>query len=127
MFLSSTLFQETRGTAFFRVLAGKNAAFYVDVLDALERESADRPDGMAREEAILIIAEVLESHPGMDFDEESDPPAATPRDRGRMLLDHLIQCRWLEEPPRRDWRRTVHFDAHGKAMPVYFAKVKQAA
>ncbi len=123
VFLSSTLFLETRGTAFFRVLAGKNAAFYVDVLDALERESADRPDGMAREEAILIIAEVLESHPGMDFDEESDTPAATPRDRGRMLLDHLILCRWLEEPPRRDWRRTVHFDAHGSTLMAALRKI----
>ncbi len=123
MFLSATLFQETRGTAFFRVLAGKNAAFYVDVLDALERESADRPDGMAREEAILIIAEVLERHPDMDFDEESEMPASTPRDRGRLLLDHLIQCRWLEEPPRRDWRRTVHFDAHGSTLMAALRKI----
>ena len=123
MFLSSTLFQETRGTAFFRVLAGRNAAFYVDVLDALERESADRPDGMAREEAILIIAEVLEQHPGIDFDEESEIPGASPRDRGRVLLDHLIQCRWLEEPPRRDWRRTVHFDAHGSTLMAALRKI----
>ena len=123
MFLSSKLFQETRGTAFFRVLSGKNAPFYVDVLDALERESADRPEGMAREEVILIIAEVLEEHPATDFEEESETSAVTPRDRGRLLLDHLIQCRWLEEPPRRDWRRTVHFDAHGSTLMAALRKI----
>jgi hypothetical protein len=122
--LSSKLFQETRGTAFFRVLAGKNAPFYVDVLDALEREAADRPDGMAREEAILIIAEVLERHPGIAFEEETETSAASsPRERGRQLLDHLIQSRWLEEPPRRDWRRTVHFDAHGSTLMAALRKM----
>jgi hypothetical protein len=121
--LSSTLYQETRGTGLFRVLAGKNAPFYVDVLDALERESAERPDGMAREEAILLIAEILEQRPGLEFEEESDGPAATPRERARLLLDYLIQCRWLEEPPRRDWRRTVHFDAHGATLMAALRKI----
>ncbi len=123
MFLSSTLFQETRGTGFFRVLAGKNAPFYVDVLDALDRESTDRPDGMAREEAILLIAEILEQLPGLEFDEDAELPAATPRERARQLLDYLIQCRWLEEPPRRDWRRTVHFDAHGATLMAALRKI----
>ena len=127
MLLSSTLFQETRGTPFFRVLAGRNAPFYVDVLDAVERESTDRPEGMAREEVILIITKVLEQHPSMAFDEETDPAAttnaATPRDRARLLLEHLIECRWLEEPPRRDWRRTVHFDAHGSTLIAALRKI----
>lgn len=123
MLLSSTLFQETRGTGFFRVLAGKNAPFYVDVLDVLERESAERPDGMAREEAILLIAEILEQRPGLEFEEAAELPAATPRERGRGLLDYLIQCRWLEEPPRRDWRRTVHFDAHGATLMAALRKI----
>ena len=89
MLLSSTLFQETRGTPFFRVLAGRNAPFYVDVLDAVERESTDRPEGMAREEVILIITKVLEQHPSMAFNEETDPAAttnaATPRDRAFVI------------------------------------------
>ena len=123
MSLSSTLFQETRGPAFFRVLAGKNAPFYVDVLDALERESGDRPEGMAREEVILIIIEVLDEHPGMDFGEETDSAATTPRDRARLLLEYLIGCRWLEEPPRHDWRRTVHFDAHGATLITALRKI----
>ena len=36
--LSTALFRETRGGGFFRVLSGRNAPFYVDVLDSLERK-----------------------------------------------------------------------------------------
>lgn len=119
--LSTALFRETRGTGFFRVLGGRNAAFYVDVLDDLDRESADRPDGMAREEAIAMIVETLERHPGFEFELESDDATADQqatdtRNRARLILEHLIKCRWLEEPPRRDWRRKLHFDAHGATL-----------
>ena len=126
--LSTALFRETRGTGFFRVLGGKNAAFYVDVLDDLEREAADRPDGMAREEAIAMIVETLERHPGFEFEAESDEEtldqqAADIRNRARFILEHLIKCRWLEEPPRRDWRRKVHFDAHGATLISALRKI----
>ena len=67
--LSTALFRETRGGGFFRVLSGKNAPFYVDVLDSLERESSDRPDGMAREEVLAIIIETLDRHPNLELDE----------------------------------------------------------
>ena len=123
MFLSSSLLKETRGTAFFRVLAGKNAPFYVDALDVLERETAERADGIAREEAIQIIAEILECHPGIDFEEAPEAHGATPQDRARILLGYLIRCRWLEEPARRDWRRTVQFDAHGSTMMAALRKI----
>lgn len=124
--LSSALFRETRGQALFRVLAGRNAAFYVDVLDAIERESADRPDGMAREEVIALIADTLEHHPGFEFEtgeDDPDTPPATPHEKARLLLDHLLRCRWLDEPPRRDWRRTVHFDAHGATLIAALRKI----
>lgn len=125
--LSTALFRETRGTGFFRVLAGRNAAFYVDVLDALEAESAERPNGMAREEVIAIIAEVLETHPHFEFDPEPDLPettlATTVRDKARLLLDQLLKCRWLDEPPRRDWRRSIHFDAHGATLMAALRKI----
>jgi hypothetical protein len=116
--LSTALFRETRGVGFFRVLAGKNAACYVDVLAALEAESADRPDGMSREEVILLIAETLEHHPQFEFedDDEGHDPASTPREKARLLLEKLLKQHWLDEPPRRDWRRTIHFDAHGATL-----------
>lgn len=126
--LSTALFRETRGSGFFRVLAGKNAPFYVDVLDGLERETSDRPDGMAREEAIALIVETLEAHPGFEFDPEADESeaatqAADIRDRARLILEHLLKCRWLEEPPRRDWRRKIHFDAHGATLLTALRKI----
>lgn len=126
--LSTALFRETRGTGFFRVLGGINAAFYVDVLDDLEREAADRPDGMAREEVIAMVVETLERHPAFEFEAESDEAtfdqqAADTRNRARLILEHLIKCRWLEDPPRRDWRRKVHFDAHGATLITALRKI----
>ena len=120
--------RELRDPAFFRVLAGKNAPTYLDVLDALERESAERPEGMAREEAIELVAEVLSRHPDFRPDEDDELSAAggdslPPRERARQVLDHLSRCRWLEEPPRRDWRRTVHFDAHGATLMAALRKI----
>lgn len=123
--LSTALFRETRGPGFFRVLAGRNAPFYVDVLDSLERESADRPDGIAREEAVAIIAETLERHPGFEFDDEADAESLPSdfRERARLLLEVLLKCHWLEEPPRRDWRRKIHFDAHGATLLAALRKI----
>ena len=123
--LSTALFRETRGTGFFRVLAGRNAPFYVDVLDTLETEASDRPDGMAREEIIAMIADTLERHPGFELEPDVDTQAgtATPRDKARLLLEQLLKCRWLDEPPRRDWRRTIHFDAHGATLMAALRKI----
>lgn len=124
--LSTSLFRETRGTAFFRVLAGKNAPFYVDVLDSLEKEASERSDGIAREEVIAIISETLERHPGFELDEDTDASESTDRsqrEKARLLLDHLVKCRWLEEPPRRDWRRTLQFDAHGATLISALRKI----
>jgi len=70
--LSTALFRETRGLGFFRVLSGRNAPFYVDVLDTLERETSERADGMAREEAVVLIVETLERHPGFEFDSDAE-------------------------------------------------------
>lgn len=133
--LSSALFRETRGTGFFRVLAGKNSPFYVDILDSLERECSERPDGIGREEAVALIADTLERHPGIDWEADfaGDPdsgevfptaePSSAPRDRARLLCTVLIRNRWLEEPPRRDWRRTLHLDAHGATMLAALRKI----
>ena len=121
--LSTSLYREVRDPAFFRVLTGKNAPTYVDVLDALDRECTEQPDGLEREDAIEIIAEVLTKHPEfqpeVDEDHAEDELLASalpPRETSRRLLDHLSRCRWLEEPPRKDWRRRLYFDAHGSTL-----------
>ncbi len=122
--LSTALFRETRGAGFFRVLAGRSAPFYVDVLHTLEMESADRPDGMSREEVILLIIDTIENHPEFELDEEDgDDAEGTPREKARLLLEKLLKCHWLDEPPRRDWRRTIHFDAHGATLLTALRKI----
>lgn len=120
--LSTSLFREVRDPAFFRVLTGKNAPTYVDVLDALDRECGDQPDGLDRQEAMEIVLETLASHP--EFQPEADEdaeegeltPALPPRETARRVLERLMRCRWLEEPPRKDWRRRLYFDAHGATL-----------
>lgn len=121
--LSTALFRETRGAGFFRVLAGKNAAFYVDVLDVLEVETSDRSDGIGREEAVALIVETLERHPNLEFGEEEGELPTDLREKARALLEYLLKCHWLEEPPRRDWRRKIHFDAHGATLLTALRKV----
>ena len=121
--LSSALFRETRGQGFFRVLSGQNAVFYIDVLDSLERAAADRPEGMAREDAIALITETLEIHPDFEFDEETGSQPSEPRDKARLLLNYLVKTNWLDEPPRRDWRRAIHFDAHGVMLIQALRKI----
>jgi len=122
--LSTALFRETRGGGFFRVLAGRNAPFYVDALSTLEAEAADRPDGMSREEVILLIAESLEQHPQFEFEEDEEhDPTSTPREKARLLLEKFLKSHWLDEPPRRDWRRTIHFDAHGATLLAALRKI----
>jgi len=124
--LSTALFRETRGGAFFRVLAGRNAPFYADVLDALDLASSEHADGLPREAALAIIADTLEHHPGFEFeddDESPTPSAADLREKSRILLDHLLKCHWLEEPPRRDWRRMIHFDAHGSTLMAALRRI----
>ena len=121
--LSTALYYEVRDPAFFRVLAGKNAPTYVDVLDALDRECAEQADGLERNEAVEIIADVLAKHPEFRPDDDDIVTAADwvaealpTRETARRILDHLTRCRWLEEPPRKDWRRRLYFDAHGSTL-----------
>ena len=66
--LAAQLFREVN-PGFFRVLAGKSAAVYLDVLDGLEREASERHEGMSREEALAIVSEVLAQHPAFAPDE----------------------------------------------------------
>lgn len=125
--LSISLLREVRDLAFFRVFSGKNAPAYLDVLDALDHESSERPDGLAREEAIELIGEALARHPDFLPDEEEAVDlafAALPtREKARAVLDHLMRCRWLEEPPRRDWQRRIYFDAHGATLMAALRKI----
>lgn len=87
----------------------------------LDRECTAQPDGLERVDAIEVIAEELSKHPEFQAKEdlaESELTEATalPREAASRVLDHLFRCRWLEEPPRKDWRRRLYFDAPGSVL-----------
>src|SRR5437667_11270774 len=90
-------------SGFFRVLAGKSAAVYLDVLDALEREASERHEGMSREEALAIVSEVLAQHPSFAPEEGEIEGSVREqftglplREKARRVLDHLAR-------PEIDW------------------------
>jgi len=121
--LATELFREIR-PGLFRVLGGRMAPTYIDLLDALESESARRHEGMSREEALGIISEVMSQHPefapeAADLQEVPDDFAALPpRERARRVLDYLARkdVGWVEEVQLPDWQRRIRFDAHGATL-----------
>jgi len=119
--LSAQLFREVRH-GFFRVLAGKNAAVYLDVLDALEREASEHHEGLSREEALAIVSAALAQHPAFAPEEgeiealASDQFASLPlREKARRVLDHLAKqdIGWILDEQLPNWERVIRFDAHG--------------
>lgn len=123
--LSAELFREVR-PEFFRVLSGMNAAVYVDCLDALEQEALQRNEGMSREEAINIIAEVLGNHP--DFKPDEILPEGTidnlpAREKARCVLDYFARTGWVEAHTGADWHRQIFFDAHGSTLLTAVRKI----
>ncbi len=115
--LSQALFREVR-PEFFRVLSGgRTSGLYLDVLDALERASAHRVEGIDRDDALALIEDAVEAHADVPLD-EADPTTAglSARDKSRALLDTLRKAGWLEEEERADWQKLVHFDPRGQAL-----------
>ena len=103
------------------MLAGALARLYIDVLDVLEGEAAQRNEGMSREEALALASEVIENHPdaavAVEGDDDSAQVAALPvRDRARWVLDRLIATGWLEEQLRADYQRLIFFDPNGAIL-----------
>jgi len=119
--LATELFREIR-PGLFRVLAGSNAAVYVDVLDILEREASERHLGITREEAMTIVGEVIARHPLFTpEDPELERPAtdqfsALPlREKARRVLDYLAkpEIGWVLDEQLHNWDRVIRLDAHG--------------
>lgn len=121
--LAAELFREVR-PEFFRVLGGPLAGVYVDALDCIEREAAQRSAGIEREEALSLVEQVVEQHGDLAAD-ENDPItlAATVRDKARVVLETLKLAGWLEEPERSDWRRLVFFDSNGTPILQALRKI----
>ena len=115
--LSSALFREVR-PEFFRVLAGqKTGRLYVDALDALERVTARRVQGIERDDAVALVEEAVEAHADVPLD-EGDPGSAalSTREKARAVLDTLRRAGWLEDEERSDWQKLVHFHPSGQVL-----------
>lgn len=123
--LSRLLFGEVP-VEFFRVLSSRGAAMYVDALDALGQEAAQRNEGLLREEALEIVAGVLARNPDFVPEEDENGFVDLPlREKARRVLDYLVRCRWLEEPTRPDWQRVLFFDAHGSTLLGALRRIAQ--
>lgn len=121
--LAAHLFREVR-PEFFRVLAGSLAYLYVDALDALEREAAQRSQGLDRDEALALVEQVVEQH-GEISAAEGEPvaQAATTRDKARIVLETLRKAGWLQEEERTDWQRLIFFDPNGVQLLQVLRKI----
>ena len=121
--LAAPLFREV-GPEFFRVLAGPTGPAYVDALDALERECAQRTLGVEREEALAVLEQALGPYAGLTFDDpavssstvSATSAAPTLRDRARSVLDRLITTGWVKQEEKSDWRRLIFFRSAGTLM-----------
>ncbi len=125
--LSHDLFREVRPD-FFRVLSGVNAPIYVDALDALEFEAAQRHEGMDREDALALVSEVLSRQPDFlpEVEEGIDPALLanlTLREKTRYVLDYFTRAGWVEAETGTDWRRVIHFNPHGSALLAAARKI----
>jgi hypothetical protein len=124
MSFSANLFREVRPD-FFRVLSGPLARLYVDALDALEREAAHRPAGIARDDVLAIIEQVVEQHTELaNTPGETLAAIASSREKARAVLEALRNAGWLmEDDSRSDYRKLIFFEANGIVLLQAMRKI----
>lgn len=110
--LSSALYREVT-PEFFRILSGPAARLYIDALDALERVSVHRVQGIDREDAVALTEEAVEAHADVSLEEA---PGLGNREKARAVLEVLRRAGWVEEEERADWQKLIHFHPSGQAL-----------
>lgn len=129
--LGSQLFQEVP-REFFGLLAGRNAALYLDVLDRLA-PALEEAGHLSRTEAAAIAEEGLREHPEFNIQDELPPdtttqPAETTEPtlstQAAFVLRRLVETRWLLEPLRSDWQRLLLLNP---AAETLLAALRQVA
>lgn len=112
--LSDALYRAVR-PEFFRILSSPAAPLYVDALDALEKASMHRVEGLDREDAIALIQEAVEAHAEVVID-SAEAVVLSSRDKARVVLEIFRRAGWVEEEERADWQKVVHFEPDGQTM-----------
>jgi len=113
--LSTGLFAEVP-PEFFRILSGPNARIYTDALDALGRELSEGSTGLSRQEAVEVVAVIVEHHLGLKEEESTTEDLHSPRAQANFILNRFLQTGWMSEPSRADYQRILFFERQGEIV-----------
>jgi len=89
---------------FFRPLARRNAAVYIDCADRL-MEALDEGGQIPNDEVRLLIREVLARHPDVQLEEDEGGMFRDLHQRAAQFYNRLLEARWIEA-------RRVSLDEH---------------
>ncbi len=81
---------------FFRPLARRSAAIYVDCAERMA-EAAGDAGRLPQQEAVAVIREVLAAHPGVALEEDEGALFRDARQRAGQFFNRLCDARWLED------------------------------
>lgn len=82
--------------AFFRPLARRSAAFYVDCLERLDFASAPKGGELDRQEVAQIVAETLTDHPNVQW-EDDENQSQDARTAASFLLRQMEEAGWIRK------------------------------
>lgn len=123
MALSTQLFEEVRSD-FFRILSFESAALYLDCVDAIASSMPTRGGGIARQEALDIVGDILRINPSSIVEGQSGD-TSTVAGKSNLVLNKLIASGWLEEPERSDYQRQVFLDPNAEILLDAIRRIAQ--
>jgi len=121
--LSAQLFDEVRSD-FFRILGFESAPLYLDAVDAIAMAMPVRGGGIARTEALEIVADILRMNPGTTVEgqtAENNTVAA----KSNLVVNKLSASGWLEEPERSDYQRNIFIDPNAEILLDALRRIAQ--
>jgi hypothetical protein len=121
--LSTQLFEEVRSD-FFRILGFESAALYLDCVDAIAASMPARGGGIARQEALEIIGDILRINPGSIVEGQTAETGTVPA-KSNLVLNKLITSGWLEEPERSDYQRQIFLDPNAEILLDAIRRIAQ--
>jgi hypothetical protein len=121
--LSTQLFEEVR-LDFFRILGFESAALYLDCVDAMASSMPTRGGGIARQEALEIVGDILRINPGLIVEGQT-AGESTVAAKAHLVVNKLIASGWLEEPERSDYQRQIFLDPNAEILLDAIRRIAQ--